>query len=30
MIAYHGTTETIERPDIKHSKNILILEKVSI
>ena len=23
MIVYHGTTETIERPDIKHSKKYL-------
>ena len=27
MIVYHGTTEIVERPDVEHSKNILILEK---
>ena len=27
MIVYHGTTETIERPDIKHSKKYLDLGK---
>lgn len=31
MIVYHGTTEVIEMPGVKHSKkNTLILEKVFI